>query len=233
MTRFWPFRLPRPLRRSRTAFLGLGSNEGDRLELIREAIGDLDRHDEVTVEAVSTVYETEPVVPDDAPAELADQPDYLNCAVCVTTTLGARALLELAHEVEAAHGRQREREVRHGPRTLDIDLLLYDDATIDEPGLTVPHPELADRAFALVPLAEIMPPASVLPDGTRLAVRLAELAPIEGVEFHVRLTEGPGAESDPLSRRPAGPPGGPPRLGERQGGPGLGAARRRHRESER
>lgn len=228
MARRWPLRLPRFLRRERVAFLGLGSNVGDRLETIRDAVADLDAAEDVTVEAMSSVYETEPVVPGGGDAD--GQPDYLNGVVCVTTRLDPFELLELTQGIERRHGRDRPREGPAGARPLDIDLLLYDEEDIDEPELTVPHPRLTDRAFVLVPLAEVMPPGARLPDGTSVASRLAALAPITGVEHHVRLVGGPGAR-DPLERRPPGPRAGPPRLGERRGGPGMSGPARRHREA--
>lgn len=209
----WSFRLPWRRRRPATAFLGLGSNVGDRLATLRTALHDLDGHEKVAVDAVSTVYETEPVTEDRL--ELADVPQqpYLNLVTCVTTTLRPRQLLELAHRIEAEQGRDRERELRWGPRTLDIDILLYDELTLDEPDLSIPHPRLTERAFVLVPLAEVLPPGGRLPDGTTITSHLARLAPITGVDFYVRLVEGPGTRGEPLSRRPGGPAGGPPRLG--------------------
>lgn len=218
----WPFRR----RRESTAFLGLGANLGDRLDTIRSALVHLDEHDRIVVEVVSGVYETEPVVDEEA---VADQPPYLNCAVRVTTTLDPHALKRATQEIESVHGRDRAREERWGPRTLDIDLLLYEHETIDDPDLVIPHPQLTERAFVLVPLAEVLPPGATLPDGTSVASRLAKLAPITGVEFHVRLVEGPGTEAEPMRRRPPGPPGGPPRLGERRGGPGRDLPTRRDR----
>lgn len=209
--RWWPWR------RTRTACLSLGSNLGDRLATLRVALDDLDHHDDVDVETVSAVYETDPITPQGA----EDQPHYLNLVAVVTTTLGPRDLLDLAHRVEAAHGRDREREERWGPRSLDIDLLLYDHEVIDDPEVTVPHPRLTERAFVLVPLAEVLPAGATLPDGATVASHLARLAPITGVELYVRLTEGPGTTDEPLNRRPPGPPGGPPRLSERHGGPGM------------
>lgn len=218
----WPFRR----RRESTAFLGLGTNVGERLDTIRSALVDLDEHGEIVVEEVSGIYETAPVVDEEAPA---DQPPYLNCAVRVTTTLDPGALKRATQEIEAVHGRDRTREERWGPRTLDIDLLLYEHETVDDPDLVIPHPRMTERAFVLVPLAEVMPPGATLPDGTSLASHLAKLAPITGVELHVRLMEGPGSTSELLTRRPPGPPGGAPRLGERRGGPGLGPPTRRDR----
>ncbi len=210
----WPFRLPGRRRRPVTAFLGLGSNVGERLTNLRSALRELDEHEEVLVEAVSTVYETEPVTEGGRGAlSNAPQQPYLNLVTSVTTTLRPRGLLELAHQVEARHGRDREREPRWSPRTLDIDILLYDDLTLDDPDLTIPHRRLTERAFVLVPLAEVLPPGARLPDGTTVTSHLARLAPISGVDFYVRLIDGPGTTGEPLARRPGGPAGGPPRLG--------------------
>jgi 2-amino-4-hydroxy-6-hydroxymethyldihydropteridine diphosphokinase len=210
MTRFWPFRIPRPLARTepRTAYVGLGSNLGERLDTLEAALVSLDDAERVSVAAVSSVYETAPVgLPGDE-----DQPAYLNAVARLTTTRSPRELLDLLHRIETEHGRDRRHERRWGPRPLDLDLLLYDDLELDEPGLTVPHPRLAERAFVLVPLAEVAPAGTTLPDGTRLTARLAALAPIEDVVHHVRLSGVPGTEDDPLLRRPQGPPAPPPRL---------------------
>lgn len=200
----WPF----PGRRQRTAFLGLGSNVGDRLATVESAIADLDGHDDITIETVSAVYETEPV---GGP----EQDPYLNLVAAVTTRLPPRRLLDACHAIEQQHGRDREREQRFGPRTLDIDILLFEDEVVDEPALQIPHPRLTERAFALIPLAEVLPPGATLPDGRTVTWHLARLAPLSGVELHVRLTEGPGTSSEPLNRRPPGPSGAAPRLGER------------------
>jgi 2-amino-4-hydroxy-6-hydroxymethyldihydropteridine diphosphokinase len=125
------------------AFLGLGSNLGDRRARLRDAVAALP-----DVVAVSGVYETDPV---GGP----EQPAYLNCVVELDTERSARELLELAHELEAAAGRVRT--VRWGPRTLDVDVLLVGDETVDEPDLVVPHPRMYERAFVLVPLADLAP----------------------------------------------------------------------------
>jgi 2-amino-4-hydroxy-6-hydroxymethyldihydropteridine diphosphokinase len=109
--------------------------------------------------AVSSFRETEPV-------GYVDQPRFLNGAVALETELGARELLGRLLEIERALGRDRTGP-RFGPRTIDLDLLLYGDETIDEPGLTVPHPRLAERRFALEPLAEL-DPSLTLPDGRRV-----------------------------------------------------------------
>jgi 2-amino-4-hydroxy-6-hydroxymethyldihydropteridine diphosphokinase len=128
------------------AYLGIGSNLGDRMEHLQQAVDDLAAADGVDVAAVSPVYETAPV---GGPA----QPDYLNAVVAVDTACSAHELLELAHRIEAAA--DRVRTVRWGPRTLDVDLLLVGNEHIDEPDLTVPHPRMAERAFVVVPLADL------------------------------------------------------------------------------
>lgn len=200
----WPF----SRRRTATAFLGLGSNVGDRLGALAGALADLDATDDIAVETVSAVYETEPV---GGP----DQDPYLNLVAAVTTERSPRQLLGACQEIERRRGRDRAEELRYGPRTLDIDILLYDDQVIREPDLEVPHPRLTERAFALVPLAEVVPAGTTLPDGHTVTWHLARLAPITGVELHVRLTEGPGTAAEPLLRRPPGPPGATPHLGDR------------------
>jgi 2-amino-4-hydroxy-6-hydroxymethyldihydropteridine diphosphokinase len=131
------------------AYVGLGSNMGDRERMLWGAIHMLAFAPDVDVVAVSSIRETDPV-------GLVDQPPFLNAAVAVETELGARALLELLLSIERELGRTREGP-RFGPRTIDLDLLLYGDEVVDEPGLTVPHPRLHERRFALEPLAELDP----------------------------------------------------------------------------
>ena len=116
--------------------------------------------------AVSALRETDPV-------GLEDQPRFLNGAAVLETTLGPRAMLETLLEVERMLGRTRDGP-RFGPRTIDLDLLLYDDETLDEPGLTVPHPRLHERRFALEPLAEL-DPALAIPGRGRVSDLLARL----------------------------------------------------------
>ena len=128
-----------------TAFLGLGSNLGDRAALLRAAVEALEAAKGVTVTAASAIYETPPWGP-------VPQGPYLNACIAVATTLAPRALLDLALAIERQHG--RERAVRWGPRTLDIDLLTYGTVALDEPGLILPHPRLTERAFVLLPLSE-------------------------------------------------------------------------------
>ena len=132
------------------AYLALGSNLGDRLAELRAAAAALDG-DRVRVAARSPVFETVAVA-----AEA--QPPYLNAALRVETTLSARALLDRCLAVEAARGRVRPAGMKHAPRVLDVDLLLYGDAVIDEAGLVVPHPRLPERPFVRVPLARVAAP---------------------------------------------------------------------------
>lgn len=139
-------------------YLGLGSNQGDRLGYLKAAVRGLDGEDGVTVVDTSSIYRSEPV-------GLTDQPEFLNAAVVVETGLEPLELLKLAQEIERLNGRRRGR--RWGPRTLDIDILLIDGLEVEEPGLTVPHPGLTERRFALEPLLEVAPEAA-LPDGTSL-----------------------------------------------------------------
>jgi 2-amino-4-hydroxy-6-hydroxymethyldihydropteridine diphosphokinase len=147
------------------AFVGLGSNLGDREGTIRRAVELLDAEPGIDVAAVSELRETDPV-------GYADQPRFLNGVVVVGTSLSPRDLLEALLAIELTLGRNRAEAPRFGPRTIDLDLLLYGDEVVDEPGLTVPHPRLAERPFALVPILELDPEAT-FPDGRRLRDVLA------------------------------------------------------------
>ncbi len=131
------------------AYVGLGANLGDRERTLRAAVDALASEEGVAVVAVSSLRETEPV-------GVGEQPRFLNGAVELETTLSARELLDRLLAVELRFGRVRVRR-EHGPRTLDLDLLLYGEEEIDEPGLTVPHPRLHDRGFVLEPLDELAP----------------------------------------------------------------------------
>jgi 2-amino-4-hydroxy-6-hydroxymethyldihydropteridine diphosphokinase len=131
------------------AYVGLGANLGDRERTLCEAVDSLGAEDGIEVVAVSTLRETEPV-------GVGEQPRFLNGAVALDTPLGARELLDLLLAVEQRFGRVRT-PGEHGPRTIDLDLLLYGDEQIGEPGLTVPHPRLHERRFVLEPLAELAP----------------------------------------------------------------------------
>lgn len=134
------------------AVLGLGGNIGDTRGLMADAIARLAATPGITVQAVSALYLT-------PPWGKTDQPPFLNAAARIETALAPQALLTAVLAVEQALG--RERAERWGPRTIDIDILLYGDATIEEPGLTIPHPRLAERAFALAPLVDVLPEATI------------------------------------------------------------------------
>ena len=151
--------------RPRTGYLGLGSNVGDRLGHLRAARAALPRHG-VEVIAASSVYETEPQ------GELPDQPDFLNACVHVRTRLGPEQLLDACKAVERELGRTEG--PRHGPRPIDVDVLLLGGIEHRSPRLVLPHPDLGRRRFVLVPLMEL-DPALALPDGTRLADLLRSL----------------------------------------------------------
>ena len=137
--------------------LGLGSNLGDRLEFLRGAARKLQQHAQIT--GISALYETDPIGP--------QQPDYLNAAIRLRSNLFPGQLLELLLSIERASG--RERLERWGPRTLDLDLLFIAGQTVDMPGLVVPHRELTRRAFALLPLLDVMPEAADPTTGLRYA----------------------------------------------------------------
>ena len=140
------------------ATLALGANLGDRLATLQRAV-DLLADEGVRAVASSRVWETAPV------GGPAGQPSYLNAVVRAETELGAEGVLAAANRVEVALGRTRE--VRWGPRTIDIDVLLYDELRRDDPELTIPHPRMTERAFVVLPLLDI-DPAPILPDGTRV-----------------------------------------------------------------
>jgi 2-amino-4-hydroxy-6-hydroxymethyldihydropteridine diphosphokinase len=151
---------------SRVGYLGLGSNEGDRLGNLRAARDALVLY-EVAVEASSSVYETAPQ------GEVLDQADFLNACLRVRTALGPEELLSAAKAVERELGREPGGR-RHGPRPIDIDVLLLDDLEYRSEGLSLPHPEVTSRRFVLEPLLELDPELA-LPDGTPLASQLEEV----------------------------------------------------------
>jgi 2-amino-4-hydroxy-6-hydroxymethyldihydropteridine diphosphokinase len=131
------------------AYVGLGANLGERERTLRAAVDALAAEDGIEVVAISTLRDTDPV-------GVGDQPRYLNGVAELETTLTARELLEALLAVEQQFGRVRV-PGEHGPRTLDLDLLLYGDEELSEPGLTVPHPRLHERMFVLEPLIELAP----------------------------------------------------------------------------
>ena len=161
---------------ARTGYLGLGSNVGDRRAHLIDAVAALPRHG-VQVLASSSVYETEPV------GEVPDQREFLNACVQIRTALGPEALLDACKAVERELGRLPG-GVRHGPRPIDVDLLLLGDLEYTSDRLRLPHREVTSRRFVLVPLLELEP-GLMTPDGVRGA---AALAALEGQEVR---TAGP------------------------------------------
>lgn len=132
----------------RSALVGLGSNLGDSRKILKAALQSLDEEEGISVKECSSLYST-------APVGANDQPRFLNLAIRIETELSPQRLLERLFEVENRYG--RERKERWGPRTLDLDLLFYEDEVVNEPGLKLPHPEIWNRGFVLVPLMEIAP----------------------------------------------------------------------------
>ncbi|EGT5183312.1 2-amino-4-hydroxy-6-hydroxymethyldihydropteridine diphosphokinase [Cronobacter sakazakii] len=148
------------------AFIALGSNLAEPLTQVNNALAALARIPGSRIVATSSFYRTPPLGPQ-------DQPDYLNAAVALETTLSAEALLDNTQRIELEQGRVRKAE-RWGPRTLDLDIMLFGDATINTERLIVPHYDMKNRAFMLLPLSEIAP-ALRFPDGERLADVLERL----------------------------------------------------------
>jgi 2-amino-4-hydroxy-6-hydroxymethyldihydropteridine diphosphokinase len=157
---------------TRTGHLGLGSNVGDRRAHLQAAADALPAHG-VQVVASSSVYDTEPV------GEVIDQPEFLNAVVRVATSLEPLELLDACKAVERDLGRQAG-GVRHGPRPIDVDVLLLGDVTFSSDRLRLPHAEVTSRRFVLVPLLEVSPEVA-LPDGSPVAAALEALGPGQAV----------------------------------------------------
>ncbi len=151
-------------------FVGLGANVGDAMGRIRQAIAELSRIPRSGLLAQSSLYRT-------APLGIQDQPDFVNAVVKLRTELSPEELLGDLHRIEQRHGRVRRE--KNGPRTLDLDLLLYDDLVSHNPSMIIPHPRMHERAFVLFPLNEIAPD-SVIPGHGRTSQLLSKL-PNQGV----------------------------------------------------
>lgn len=158
----------------RIGYLGLGSNVGERRAHLLAALTALPQHG-VEIDAVSSVYETEPV------GEVTDQPDFLNAAARVRTELEPEELLDVCKAIEVEQGRMFGGP-RHGPRALDIDLLLLGDVELDAERLKIPHAQVSSRRFVLLPLLEL-DPGLALPDGTALGAALEALGPGQEVRL--------------------------------------------------
>lgn len=153
-------------------YLGLGSNLGERAHNIEAAISHL--REKVAVDAISSLYETEPV-------GYAAQPRFLNAVCAGTTELSPEALLALVKDIEAQMGRKPT--FRYGPRLIDIDILFYDGLILETPALTIPHPRLRERAFVLVPLLELAPQLRHPVFSKTIAQMAAEVDGKEGVQL--------------------------------------------------
>ena len=157
------------------ALVGLGGNLGDAAATLRHAFKELDALPRTRLLRASKLYRS-------SAWGRTDQPDFINAAAMLQTGLDARELLDAMLEIEHHAGRERRFDDRWGPRTLDLDLRLYGDAVIDEPGLHVPHPHLHERSFALVPLVEIAPDAMIPGIGSaRAALAAMEPSDIEAI----------------------------------------------------
>lgn len=156
-------------------YLSLGSNIGDRRAYLQRAVSALTEHPHIDCRATSPVYETEPV-------GYTQQPAFLNMALKMKTALAPESLLQAIQTIEKACGRTRE--IKWGPRTLDIDILLYGNETIRTPELAIPHPHLLERAFVLVPLADLTGKTFLFPDGTSMQEALSNVSGKAGVRLY-------------------------------------------------
>jgi 2-amino-4-hydroxy-6-hydroxymethyldihydropteridine diphosphokinase len=157
------------------AFIAFGGNVGDARETLARAITRFCDGADVRLLSRSSDYRT-------PPWGVTDQPAFINACIAIETALSPRELLERAHKVERDFGRDRAREQHWGPRPLDIDILTYDDLTLSDPGLTLPHPRLLERAFVLVPLVEIAPDAMIAGRSLQDAMEKLDRAGIERLE---------------------------------------------------
>lgn len=164
-------------------FLSVGSNQGDREEYLRFALKELVNHNKIDITSVSSIYETTPV-------GYIDQADFLNMVVQIKTALKPEELLEVTQNIEKKA--KRNTQIRFGPRTLDLDILLYNDDNIKLSHLEVPHPRMLERAFVIIPLMEIAP-SLILPDGNSIRIVHDTLLEKEGVSLwkkHINWGDG-------------------------------------------
>jgi 2-amino-4-hydroxy-6-hydroxymethyldihydropteridine diphosphokinase len=155
-----------------SALIALGGNIGDVRATFAGAISEICNRASARLLARSSDYTTPPWGEE-------RQPPFVNACIEIETALDPHALLAVLHEIESAHGRDRSKEQRFGPRTLDLDLLAYDNSSIDAGGLILPHPRLFERAFVLVPLAEIAPDRHI---GGRTAKEALKAVSVDGIE---------------------------------------------------
>jgi 2-amino-4-hydroxy-6-hydroxymethyldihydropteridine diphosphokinase len=155
-------------------YIALGSNIGNRLRYLHDAVKKLDEHEQISVVDTSSIYETEPV-------GYVEQDDFLNMVVQVKTTLSPFALLEVTRKIEADLGRKRK--ICWGPRTLDLDILLYNHENIETEQLIIPHPRMLERAFVLVPLLELNPNIDIPSNQKSLRLIIDELPDKEGIRI--------------------------------------------------
>lgn len=153
------------------SYISLGANLGDRLNQLQQAVEMLKAHEQITVRAVSSFYETKPV-------GVTDQPDFINAVVKLETSLQPMELLEAVQSVEQALG--RERKEKWGPRIIDLDILLYENEVIESESLVLPHPRMTERGFVLLPLEEICPDL-ILPDGRSIREYREKLSDTESI----------------------------------------------------
>jgi 2-amino-4-hydroxy-6-hydroxymethyldihydropteridine diphosphokinase len=153
------------------AFIAIGSNMGDRLGYLRKATFSLDNHESIRVEKVSSIYETDPV-------GYENQAPFLNMVIKVKTKLSMLELLRVNQSIELENGRIRE--VKWGPRTLDLDILLYNHENIETEELIIPHQRMTERAFVMIPLLEIEPNV-IIPNHELTTLNIDELRDREGV----------------------------------------------------
>jgi 2-amino-4-hydroxy-6-hydroxymethyldihydropteridine diphosphokinase len=164
-------------------FLSLGSNLGEREHYLQQALHQLHRHPEITLTHLSSIYETDPV-------GNVDQGLFLNMVIQGETTLSPEQLLNVTQNIEWDLGRKRE--IHWGPRTIDIDILLYNNKRMDTDELVIPHPRMAERAFVLLPLAEIAPNCTI-PEEGKTILELVDIVQGEGVrKWKTKFKSGEG-----------------------------------------